>query len=131
MAIDVLKNYVPGVRENGIVTDATVTLTGTVTLPASQALTTPVIGAATGTSLSTTGSVTTNNAGALTSGGNTTAALLFSGTASFGIYFGAGAPTISAAKGSLYLASDGSSSSTRLYINSSGSTTWVAITTAS
>lgn len=33
MAIDVLKKHVPGIQEHGIVTDATVTLTGTVTLP--------------------------------------------------------------------------------------------------
>ena len=32
MAIDVLKQYVPGVKENGIVTDSTVTLSGTNTL---------------------------------------------------------------------------------------------------
>jgi hypothetical protein len=47
------------------------------------------------------------------------------------ICFGSGAPTLSAAEGSLYLRTDGSSSSTRLYVNSDGSTTWVAITTAS
>lgn len=47
-----------------------------------------------------------------------------------GIYVGSGAPTISANKGSLYLRTDGSSTSTRLYINN-GTTTWVAITTAS
>lgn len=86
--------------------------------------------AATGVSLSTTGSLTSVSAGALTSGGNTVPALLFSGTASFGVYFGADAPTISAAKGSLYLASNGTSTSTRLYVNN-GTTNWIAITTAS
>jgi len=44
---------------------------------------------------------------------------------------GSGAPSASAEKGSLYIRTDGSSSSTRLYINSTGSTTWVAVTTAS
>lgn len=43
---------------------------------------------------------------------------------------GAGAPTASAIKGSLYSRTDGSSASTRLYINN-GTTTWVAVTTAS
>jgi hypothetical protein len=43
MAIDVLKNFVPGIRENGIVTDANVTLTGTVTLPTSTVLISPVV----------------------------------------------------------------------------------------
>ena len=52
------------------------------------------------------------------------------GAASVGIYVGSGAPTISAVKGSLYLRTDGSSTSTRLYINN-GTTTWVAVTTAS
>lgn len=52
------------------------------------------------------------------------------GTTGIGLYFGSGAPTVSAAKGSLYIRTDGSSSSTRLYINN-GTTTWVAITTAS
>lgn len=52
------------------------------------------------------------------------------GTTSIGLYYGSGAPTISAIKGSLYLRTDGSSTSTRLYVNN-GTTTWVAITTAS
>jgi hypothetical protein len=33
MAIDVLKEHIPGVKEHGIVTDANVTLSGTTTLP--------------------------------------------------------------------------------------------------
>lgn len=44
---------------------------------------------------------------------------------------GIGAPTALAVKGSLYCRIDGSSTSTRLYINSDGGTTWVAVTTAS
>lgn len=44
---------------------------------------------------------------------------------------GTGAPTFAAAQGSLYLNITGSSTSTRLYVNSNGSTTWVAVTTAS
>lgn len=52
------------------------------------------------------------------------------GTTSIGLYFGSGAPTISAIKGSLYIRTDGSSSSTRLYVNN-GTTNWVAVTTAS
>lgn len=59
------------------------------------------------------------------------AAALFLGASGIGIYFGSGAPTISAAQGSLYLRSDGSSTSTRMYVNSNGSTTWVSCTTAS
>ena len=46
------------------------------------------------------------------------------------IYSDAGAPTFAAAKGSLYLRTDGSSSSTRAYINTDGNTTRTSITTA-
>lgn len=67
---------------------------------------------------------------AVTSGGSTNG-LQFGPTTGPGIYFGTGSPTISAAQGSLYLNVAGSSSSTRAYINSTGSTTWVAVTTAS
>jgi hypothetical protein len=43
---------------------------------------------------------------------------------------GTGAPTFTAAQGSLYLRIDGSSTSTRLYVNTNGSTTWTNVTTA-
>lgn len=44
---------------------------------------------------------------------------------------GSGAPTLKAPQGSVYYRSDGSTSSTRQYMNSDGGTTWVAVTTAS
>lgn len=47
-----------------------------------------------------------------------------------GIYSGAGAPTFAAAQGSLYLRTDGSSISTRMYVNTTGATTWTNVTTA-
>ncbi len=43
---------------------------------------------------------------------------------------GAGVPSFSSTKGSLYINTTGSSSSTRLYVNN-GTTNWVAVTTAS
>lgn len=46
------------------------------------------------------------------------------------LYVTSDAPTFSAVKGSLCVATDGSSSSTRLFINN-GTTNWVAVTTAS
>jgi len=46
------------------------------------------------------------------------------------ILAGTGAPTFSATKGSLYLNLTGSSTSTRLFVNN-GTTTWIAVTTAS
>jgi hypothetical protein len=47
-----------------------------------------------------------------------------------GVFMGSGAPTFAAGKGSLYLRSDGSSTSTRAYINTDGSTTWTNLVTA-
>jgi hypothetical protein len=53
-----------------------------------------------------------------------------SSTSNLGVFFGSGAPTLSAAQGSLYLRTDGSSASTRLYVNTNGSTGWTSVTTA-
>lgn len=67
----------------------------------------------------------------LTAGGTATRMrFIASSVTNFGIFFGSGPPTISAAKGSLYLRSDGTTTNDRAYINSSGSTTWTALTTA-
>lgn len=71
------------------------------------------------------GDIGSNVGQALTAGG----ALLFT-LGTFHIYGGSGVPTISATAGDLYLRSDGSSVSTRMYINA-GTTTWIAVTTAS
>lgn len=70
------------------------------------------------------------SATATPAGGSTAARLRLGTTAAFGIHYGSGAPTVSAAQGSLYLRSDGSSTSTRAYINTDGGTTWTAVTTA-
>jgi len=43
---------------------------------------------------------------------------------------GNGAPTIGATKGSIYIRLDGSSATTRLYINTDGQTAWTSVTTA-
>ena len=43
---------------------------------------------------------------------------------------GTGVPTLAAPQGSLYMRTDGSSISTRLYVNTTGSTVWTAVTTA-
>lgn len=69
---------------------------------------------------------------ATTAGGATTPGLALGVTAggTLGVYFGSGAPTITAPQGSLYLRTDGSSTSTRLYVNTTGSTTWTNVTTA-
>ena len=67
---------------------------------------------------------------ATTAGGSSAAFVKMGTTAGFGIYYGSGLPTISAAQGSLYLRSDGSSASTRMYVNTNGATTWTNVTTA-
>ena len=71
-----------------------------------------------------------HTATAIPAGGTAGAGFGFSSTANFGVYFGSGAPTLSAAKGSLYLRSDGTGTGDRAYINTNGSTTWTALTTA-
>jgi len=74
-------------------------------------------------------SVISQGGTAIPAGGTAGSGYMFSSTANFGIFFGSGVPTLSAAKGSLYLRSDGAGVSTRAYINTNGSTTWTAITT--
>lgn len=80
--------------------------------------------------VSSTGVTTLCASTATPAGGSTSARLVFGTTAGFGVYYGSGAPTVSAAQGSIYIRSDGSSSSTRLYVNTNGSTTWTNFTSA-
>lgn len=98
---------------------------GALVFGTSPTLTTPVIGAATGTSLSVTGALTAYSGTAIPAGGTTGSGLKFSSTSNFGVFFGSGAPTLTAAQGSIYLRSDGTSSTT-IYANTDGSTTWAA-----
>lgn len=107
--------------QNGFQTVSVNSTTGAVT-------TTATIGPAMSVdSVSATGNITADSGTAPAAGGM--AAFLASSTAGLGIYVGSGAPTVTAAKGSLYLRTDGSSTSTRAYINTDGATTWTAITT--
>jgi hypothetical protein len=114
--------------ENGFQTISINQSTGTVTVTGTFDAATSVTSLAAST-VAATSTVTARSASGLTAGG----AAGFIGTnvaAGMGVYFGSGAPTVAAAKGSIYLRSDGSSASTRLYV-SDGSTTWIAVTTAS
>lgn len=77
-----------------------------------------------------TGSPLILSATAIPAGGTAGAGYKFSSTSNFGVFFGSGVPSLAAAKGSLYLRSDGSTTNDRAYINTSGSTTWTALTTA-
>lgn len=83
-----------------------------------------------GGTLAVTGQITFQGSVAVPAGGAQADAILMSSTAHLGIYFGSGAPTVSAAQGSIYIRTDGSSTSTRLYINTNGSTTWTNVTSA-
>jgi hypothetical protein len=89
-----------------------------------------VSGAVTAASVSATGAVRAFSGTSVPAGGTAGAGLLVSSTANLGIFFGSGAPTLAAAQGSLYIRTDGSSTSTRLYVNTTGSTTWTNVTTA-
>lgn len=77
-----------------------------------------------------TGQATLNSGTAVPAGGAATAGLLLSSTAGLGVYFGSGVPTLSAAQGSLYMRTDGSTTATRMYINTNGTTGWTNVTTA-
>ena len=70
------------------------------------------------------------SATATTAGGVAGAGIQFGTTSNLGIFFGSGVPTLAAAQGSLYIRSDGSSTSTRLYVNTDAGTTWTSVTTA-
>jgi hypothetical protein len=82
------------------------------------------------TGLAVTGAATVASAVATPAAGSTSARLLFGTTAGFGIYYGSGAPTVSAAQGSVYMRADGSGVSNRMYVNTDGGTTWTAVTTS-
>lgn len=82
-----------------------------------------------GGDMTTGGNLTVAVGVALPAGGSTGARMQLS-AGGLGIYVGSGAPSVTAAKGSFYMRSDGSSTSTRAYINTDGGTTWTAITTA-
>ena len=114
--------------ENGFQTVSINASTGTVTVTGTFGAATSVTSLA-ATTVSATGNVTADSASALVAGG--ASAFIATNTAvGMGMYLGSGAPTVAAAKGSIYLRSDGSSASTRMYV-SDGGTTWIAVTTAS
>lgn len=119
--------------QNGFETITIDSTTGAVTTTATIGAATSVTsvtasGAVTADSVSAANLITADSGTAPVAGG--AAAYLMTSTAGLGIYVGSGAPTVSAAKGSIYLRTDGSSTSTRLYVNTDGATTWTNVTTA-
>ena len=83
-----------------------------------------------GAVLSAVGNATILSGTAVPAGGTTGAGYKMSSTTNLGIFFGSGAPTLSAAQGSLYLRTDGTTTNDRMYINTNSSTTWTAVITA-
>jgi len=84
----------------------------------------------TGTTATFSGAVKALSATAVGAGAATQAFVKASSTADLGIYYGTGAPTFAAAKGSLYSNTAATTTTTRLYVNTSGSTTWANLTTS-
>lgn len=81
-----------------------------------------------GSIVSYSGSIRALSTTGVPAGGTTGAGIVFFSVPNFGIFGGSGIPTLSAATGSLYLRNDGATATTRVYVNSSGSTTWVGLT---
>lgn len=103
------------------VTNSAVTISSTLTVTGATTLS---------STLGTVGQPSFQTATAPPAAGASTAGIKVSSTSNLGIFFGSGAPTFSAAQGAVYMRTDGSSTSTRLYINTTGSTTWTNVTTA-
>jgi hypothetical protein len=131
------------IRSTGLVSAAGNILGGNIAVTGNVSLTANVIagnltasaqlvalGNVTGGNVTTGGQVSAFSATAVPVGGTGGAGYVFSSTANFGVFFGSGAPTLGAAKGSLYLRSDGSTTNNRMYINTDGATTWTAVITA-
>jgi hypothetical protein len=132
------------IRSTGLITAAGNILGGNIAVTGNVSLTANVIagnltsgaqmiavGNVTGGNIATSGQVRAFSATAVPSGGTAGAGYVFSSAANFGVFFGSGAPTLIAAKGSLYLRSDGTTTNDRMYVNTNGSTAWTAVITAS
>lgn len=111
---------VSGNITNSNITGATISVSGNVT--GGNVLSSAVVSAV--------GNARILSSTAVPAGGTTGAGYKMSSTANLGVFFGSGVPTLSAAKGSLYLRTDGSTTNDRMYVNTDGSTTWTAVITA-
>lgn len=145
--IDVVTNptiTVPSIGTSGAVVgllntnntySGTSTFTGTVTTGAINTGAVSITGAllSTGSALLN-GNLTIYATTSPPAGGQTAVGLFISSygllSAPLGIYFGSGAPSCSAAKGSLYLRIDGTTTNDRMYVNTNGGTSWAAILTS-
>lgn len=129
MALD-LKNYEPALMAGaGLSLPGTLAVTGAVTAASTVAVT----GAVTGASASVTGALTSKSGTAVpaTAGAAAAGAPIVLNSNGITIECTTDAPTHNRPIGSLCINLGGNSSSTRLYVASSASGAWVAITTAS
>lgn len=111
--------------------------TGSISSALSLTSTLSVTGASTlsgaitaGSTISTTGQLSVQTSTAPPAAGATTSGIKVSSTANFGVFWGSGAPNFSCGQGSIYLRTDGSSTSTRLYINTTTGIAWTNVVTA-
>jgi hypothetical protein len=95
----------------------------------SPTLVTPTLGAATATSITTTGVGNFFSATAVPPNGTTGTGITMSSTSNLGIFFGSGNPSLSAAQGSIYINTTGSGTANRLFINNNGAAAWSAVST--
>lgn len=79
--------------------------------------------------LAATGTLHVNTATATPVGGSIAMRMIM-GSDGVGIYAGSGSPSLVAARGSLYLRTDATTTTTRLYVNLTGSNTWTTFTSA-
>lgn len=113
-----IEDFLPPIQSAGLTSTKAISTTATIT--GTGGITTPA-------------TVVALSGGAATAGGNVTPAVTIASTVTgsgVGIYFGNGAPSITAAQGSLYLNTTGSSIATRLYVNTTGAAIWTAVSTA-
>lgn len=118
-----------GLTDSATATALTLSGSGANSIAIANSASTPTISATGGAAIGVLSPINIKTATAIPVGGAATMAIAFS-SSFIGVFVGSGAPSVSAAKGSLYLRSDGSTTNDRMYINTDGSTTWTAVTTA-
>jgi hypothetical protein len=110
-----------GITASGSITSSNLTASGLITGSA---------GISVNSTFTSSGAILAVTGTTVMAGGVVGKGVFFGGTTNFGIYYGSGAPTIAAAAGSWYIRTDGGTSLTRAYIQSSGSSaTWVGLLT--
>lgn len=114
----VLFNGAGGTPSSLTVTNATGT--ASININGTVGATTPTTGAFTTATASS--GITAYNATAVPAGGTTGSGFKFSSTSNLGVFFGSGAPSLSAAQGSLYVRTDGVP-----YYNNNGTTGWTSL----